>query len=483
MSAVTAFLSWVINQAGAAVMMPVIIFLLGLIFGARPGRSFRAAVSIGVGFTGLFLVLGMLIGALAPATQAMSKRFDLHLTIVDVGWPTLAAISFGTPYAFTLFLAIFALNVLLILLRFTRTLDIDLWNYWSFAYVFSMVWIVTHSFWLALLAAAIYAAFCFKLADWTAPVLADYFKMPGISLPHGDTVVWSPIGMALDALWDRIPVIRDIRIEAGELQRRLGVLGDPMIVGLVIGLVIGVLGYGTLPMTPDALAQILRLGVTAAAFMALMPRMVALLMEGLIPISEAVRQLMARRFPGRQLYLGLDAAVVVGDPAIVATALLLTPVTLLVAAILPGNRVLPFADLSVLVFLLIWAVAPSRGNIFRGLLNGILVVIPLMLLIATDVAPQVTQVAHAVGAEVPQGSTVTAMAAGFKVLSWPLLVLFWALGGQPVGASRVVLALLFLLAYLALWLLVARRPAARFAAGAEAVAAGSGGATARPLQA
>ena len=55
----------------------------------------------------------------------------------------------------------------------------------------------------------------------------------------------------------------------------------------------------------------------------LMPRMVKILMEGLIPVSESVKEFLQKRDlgKGRELTIGLDAAVAVGHPAVIATAL------------------------------------------------------------------------------------------------------------------------------------------------------------------
>ena len=58
-----------------------------------------------------------------------------------------------------------------------------------------------------------------------------------------------------------------------------------------------------------------------AAVLVLMPRMVALLMEGLIPISEGARSYIQKRFPGKNVYIGLDTAIVIGHPANMAVAL------------------------------------------------------------------------------------------------------------------------------------------------------------------
>ena len=61
-----------------------------------------------------------------------------------------------------------------------------------------------------------------------------------------------------------------------------------------------------------------------AGVMVLMPRMVKLLMEGLIPISEGAREFLQKRFgedsENAKIYIGLDAAVTTGHPAVIATA-------------------------------------------------------------------------------------------------------------------------------------------------------------------
>ena len=36
------------SQLGATVGLPIIIFIFGLVLGAKPGRAFRAAITIGL---------------------------------------------------------------------------------------------------------------------------------------------------------------------------------------------------------------------------------------------------------------------------------------------------------------------------------------------------------------------------------------------------------------------------------------------------
>ena len=50
---------------GSPVMLPIIIFILGLILGQKVGRAFVSAITVGVGFIGLGNVGGKLAGNLA----------------------------------------------------------------------------------------------------------------------------------------------------------------------------------------------------------------------------------------------------------------------------------------------------------------------------------------------------------------------------------------------------------------------------------
>lgn len=78
---------------GAVVVLPLIIFIIGLFFKLRAKDAFKSGLTIGIGFVGINLVIGMLVGNLGTATQQMSERFNLNLTTMDVGWPVESAIS------------------------------------------------------------------------------------------------------------------------------------------------------------------------------------------------------------------------------------------------------------------------------------------------------------------------------------------------------------------------------------------------------
>jgi galactitol PTS system EIIC component len=96
----TSAVKYIINL-GPTVMLPIILTIIGLMFGLGLKRSFKSGITIGIGFVGINLVIGLLTGTggLGEAAQKMVSNFGLHLSIIDVGWPAAAAIAWASPIA------------------------------------------------------------------------------------------------------------------------------------------------------------------------------------------------------------------------------------------------------------------------------------------------------------------------------------------------------------------------------------------------
>jgi PTS system galactitol-specific IIC component len=418
---------------GAPVMMPLIITLVGLALRQGFARSFRAGLTVGVGFIAVGLVVGLLGNVVGPKAMAFAKVLGLKLDTLDVGWPMGAAVSFASPIAAVVIPLVLALNVVLVVTKVTRTVDVDLWNYWHFIYTGAITYAATHSFLLGLAAACLTALVIFKLADWTAPAVEHHFGLPGISLPHTETVNWAPLMYALEKIERRIPVLERMKADPVAIRQRLGLLGEPILMGAILGLFVGALG--SVPLWHEHrygawLKEVLTLAVTMATVLVVLPKVVAILMEGLIPISEGARDYLQKRFPDRDVLIGLDAAVVIGHPANMAIALLCIPIALLLSMVLPGNRMLPFGDLAALPFYILWGVAVSRGNLVRGLINAVVILV-LILYIGTSLGPLTTELARASGFH-PEGVLGDAsdyqqwsgIALGSHVVPWIIVQLF-----------------------------------------------------------
>ncbi|MDA8194900.1 MAG: hypothetical protein M0Z53_13015 [Thermaerobacter sp.] len=448
----SAIISYIMTL-GPDVILPVIIFIFGLVLRLPVGKAFRAGVIIGVGFVGINLVIGLLGNTVGPAAQAMVKHSGIHLTALDVGWPSTAAIAFGSAVGALAIPVGLVVNVLMLIAGLTMTLDIDLWNYWHIAFGGALVAIVTGSFELGIFAEVIAMVFILALADWSQPWVKRYFGYDNISFPHGTSTPYFVLALLFNKLFDVIPGFSQWDASPEALQKRFGIFGDSMILGLVFGLLIGIVAG--LPVS-----QILTLGITVAAVMVILPRMVAILMEGLIPVADGASSMLQKRFPGRKLFIGMDTALLVGSPATIAASVVLVPITLGLAFILPGNHTLPFVDLGTIPFILALMTPVFNGNVLRTIVGGALAMIPT-LYIATAMSGLMTQAARQVGFKFPPGAVhITSLVDGGNLL--PFVV------RESAAFGGVGLAVLFVLSLgFAYYVrkLVTRRPPAEGATG------------------
>jgi PTS system galactitol-specific IIC component len=310
---------------------------------------------------------------------------------------------------------ILVVNVGLILLNLTKTLDIDIWNYWHMIAAAATAYVVTKNWWFAILCGIIYEIAVLIIADKTAPKVAEFYGLDGISFPTGSAAAYGLLGIPIGWVVSKIPGIKKWDVDPQTIQKRFGVFGEPMVMGIVIGMLLAALGGYSVP-------NILKLGMSMGGVMFLMPRMVKILMEGLIPIQEGAQKLLQEKYGNRKIYLGMDAALSTGSPATLATGLLMVPITLFLAIILPGNRVLPFGDLATIPFFAALIVPSRKGNIVHSVLSATIVMV-FALLMATDFGPTLTSMMHGIVAFPKGASEVTNLDTGGNVLNWLILKL------------------------------------------------------------
>lgn len=381
---------------GPAVFLPLIIFILGLVVGLKPARAFRAGLTIGIGFTGLMLILQHLIGAqVGPAAQAMIERTGLQLEYFDIGWTPAAAIAFAWPIAVLMFPLQIVINLVMLFFGWTKTLNVDMWNVWVKAYLGGLaVQILGPNYLIIFVLASVMIILELKLGDWTAYMVQEYVGVPGISIPHS-TVLNLLIAAPVDWVVDKIPGINKIKTDPETLRTRFGFLGENMTVGLIVGILLGILaGYD--------MKGVVQLAIVAAATLTLLPRMAVLFMEGLAPISEAAGEFMKKRMPGREVFIGLDWPILAGNPATYAAGILFVPITLLLALVLPGNKTLPFGSLGDPWVISMVGVIVG-GDLLRMVISGTFVT-AVLLITATYFAPALTAFAESVAFEMPAGS-------------------------------------------------------------------------------
>jgi len=423
---------------GATIMLPIIIFILALILGAKFGRAFRAGITVGIAFIGINLVVNLMWGSLSEVGQALVTNLGIERSVYDVGWPSAAAIAFGTDVGLAVIPVALLVNLIMLVTRLTKTLNVDIWNFWHFALVYGLI------------AAAIAAAFALFLADWTAKAVQSFYNLPGISIPHLTTCPGVPFAILVNWIFEKIPGLRDLKADPDTIRKKWGIFGEPVVLGFIIGLILGILAYAfNIPedqSTMVTISKILGVGMNLGAVMLLLPRMVAILMEGLIPVSEAAREFMQKRASGREIYIGLDSAILIGHPASISAALILVPIAILLSLILPGNKVILFADLAIIPFVVALFAPLMKGNIVRMIVAGT-IELAVGFYIASSMAPIFTQAAVDAGFAMPEGAVqITSIGDGFLWTSWLFTNLpKWLGGALGIVVLFVLLALVMFL--------------------------------------
>lgn len=415
---------------GASVMLPIVIAMISICIGIKIGKAIRSGLMIGVGFVGLSLIVDMMNAELGPAAEAMSEKFGLSLSVVDIGWPGASPMTWASNIALVAIPVAILVNLVMLFLKLTKTVNIDIWNIWHMTFTGAICYAVTGNYWLGILGVVVHAIFSYKLGDLWAPLMSDYFELDGLTVPHGTSAYMAPIACVIDEVIDKIPGFNKIDITADTLQEKVGVLGEPVVIGGILGTVIGFLaGYGP--------QEALPLGIKMSAVMVLMPKIVKCIMEGLMPLSERAKELLTRKFGNAEFYIGLDPAILLGDSQVVTAGLLFIPITLLIAVLIPGNRVLPFADLATIGFFIAISVAVHKGNLFRTLFSGS-AIMTMTIWIANQTIPWMTALAKSTGST--DGSNlVAAMDQG----GCPITYVYTQIFSQENIVGTVVIAAIY----------------------------------------
>lgn len=372
---------------GAAVMMPVIFTVLGLCIGIRFADAFKSGLKVGVGFVGLSVVTALLTSALGPALDTVVNIYHLQLRVFDMGWPAAASVAYNTAVGAFIIPVCIGVNILMLFTKTTRTVNIDLWNYWHFAFIGAVIYFASDSLALGFFGAVVCYILTLIIADMTAGRFQKFYKdMDGISIPQPFCAGFAPFAWIINKVLDRIPGVEKLNVDAEGMKRKFGLMGEPLFLGVVVGIVIGCLTCETWGRIVERIPYILGLGIKMGAVMELIPRVTGLFIEGLKPISDATRQLIARRFKGAEgLNIGMSPALVIGHPATLVVSLLLIPVSLICAVLLPGNQFLPLASLAGLFYVFPLVLPFTKGNVFKTFVVG-MVVIVLGLYMVTGLA-------------------------------------------------------------------------------------------------
>ncbi|MBQ9037080.1 MAG: hypothetical protein IJ115_06490 [Erysipelotrichaceae bacterium] len=393
-------ISQFIYNLGAVLMVPLVMFVLSMVFGMGFKKSLRVGITVAVGLTGVYLILDFFIAGIGEAANILGEKYGGALTFVDIGWSSFSAIGWASKIGLIFIPIGIITNLIMLALNWTNHLSVNIWDYWEAIVGGMITQLLSGSFVLGLVAATACHMINIKVGDWTADQMQDFFGFPGIVSYAPGYAEWGLIGKPIAWLMDHIPGLNKVHLTPEEMSEKVGIFGEPIFIGFFIGLVMGLIAG------MDVTASLMT-GVNLAAAMYIQPKMIGILMEGLVPVSDGAKEFLQKHAPNRKLFIGLDPAIGTGNATALAVAALMVPTAIVLALFLPGSKVMPLADLTFIVFFSMWAAAVNKGDVLKSYLTTVIMTIfciysnaytaPIMNRLAMDsglISETATQVTH-----------------------------------------------------------------------------------------
>ncbi|RMC51734.1 PTS galactitol transporter subunit IIC [Lactobacillus sp. ESL0263] len=438
---------------GASVVVPIMIFIVALCLRVKPKTAMMSAFYAGVGLTGF----GWIIQAFTPTITKIIKQMvnitGIKLPIVDIGWQAGSLASFGSTVGLSFFVFGLIAEILLFAFGVTKIfMASNLWNNFGFMIWGTVCYYVTHNFWLSLGLSFFMLLYALALAEIQADRWSDYYGVKNASVASLHNIEQVIPAIILDPLWNLLG-FNKVKMTPEYFKNKLGVFGEPTTLGALLGLIIGILGNLTRLGTLQAWGQILSVAVQLSAVMTIFPLITNVFSKAFTPLADEIDKNAHKDKEGtkatnevtnkKRWFLGVDDGVGYGEPATIISGVILIPIMVLIAFILPGNKTLPIVDLISLPFMVESIVALTRGNILKVIANGI-VWFSLGLYASSWLGSFYTGAVSHYGVALPAGIVLIT---SFNLMARPLNALVFAafVSQNPLYIGLVIVVYLALL--------------------------------------
>ncbi|MCS4488001.1 PTS galactitol transporter subunit IIC [Streptococcus sciuri] len=437
---------------GASTVVPAMIFIVSLFLKVNPKKAFFSALRAGVGLTGFGWVISSFAPLVTKYIQQMVETTGLNLPIVDIGWQAGSLTAFSSEIGLSFFVFGLLIELGLFLVGITRVfVPSNLWNNFGYMVWGTMAYATTGNFALSFAFMVFVLLYSLVMSEVLADRWADYYGVKNATINSIHNIETLIPALILDPIWNMLG-INKVKLNPESLKNKLGIFGEPMVLGFILGMIIGVLGSLKELGNFEAWGGILSFAVSLAAVMTIFPLITGVFASAFAPLAAAVESNKKkeseseRKVDKKRWFIAVDDGVGFGEPATIIAGLILVPIMVFISLLLPGNKALPVVDLIAIPFMIEAMIAVTKGNILKAILNGI-VWFSLGLYAASALGPIYTDAVQQFGAALPAGVTLIM---SFNLLAHPLtaVVFFAWISGNPlyIGISiAVYLVSLFLL--------------------------------------
>lgn len=429
-----AVLQTIMNAFGAAILVPVVIFIICLIMRINIKKSINSAILAGVGLVGFSMITDYFTPVISPVVNKMVKIAHLNLPVLDIGWQATAVIAYSTKIGMIFIGVLLVWQIFLFAIKWTNVfMPSDLWNNYSLILWGSETFLLTNNMWLASVLMLFGNMVCLLYSEVIAKRWSTYYGYPQCTLTAPHQVGNVPYALAMNWLFSKLGVDK-VNLNPETIQKKLGFLGDPMIIGFIIGFGLGIIGNITTLTSINSWGQIFTVGITTSAVMAIFPKVGSLFASAFSAITSASQKSMQKG--GREWYVAVNDALGYGETATLTTGILMIPFALILAFILPGNIIVPVMCLTGFAYDSEINIALADGNIFKALIMDICI-FSGQLYIGSYFASTFTKISREVGVNMPKGSL---MVIGFVAANITMgLITIAFLTQNPIIIGAVVL--------------------------------------------
>lgn len=431
-------LSNIMDSFGAAIVVPVIIFFIALVMKVKPKKAFNAALNAGIGLTGFNMIIGAYSPIVTPVVQRMVAETGVNLRILDTGWQATSVVAYSTQVGM-IFLGLgLLMQLILFVLKFTNIfMPSDLWNNYSFMLWGSMLYIATGNLWLSIGLMVLSNLYCFVFSEIVAKRWSTYYGYPSCTITAPHHICSVPLAIGIDWILTKLGANK-VQWNPEKIQEKLGFLGEPTSLGLVLGSLLGLAGNFMRLNTLEGWGEIATVGIATAAIMAIFPKIAGIFASAFMTITDASKKTAKSGGKNRVWFLAINDAAGYGETSTLLTGMLLMPIVLILAIILPGNETLPMVDLIAIPYMIELIICISNGNIFKSLISGTIWCIGGLYMI-TAVAPIFTEVAMEVGVNLPEGALlICSFAVMTNHIMGGLFLIFLTQNPFLIGLSVIV---------------------------------------------
>lgn len=383
--------------------------------------------------TGFSWIINQFTPIVIKIVYKMVNNTGIKSPIVDIGWEAGAVASFGSAIGLTFFIFGLLVEIILFATRITKVfMPSNLWNNFVFMLWGSLAFYVTHDWWLSLGLSFFMLLYTLLFAEIQADRWSTYYKSKNITVCSAQNIVQTIPAILLDPLWNRLGFNRTT-LTPTTLKHKLGIFGESPILGAALGLFISLIANIKELNQVSAWEQIFQFTIQLSAVITIFPLIATVFNMAFTPLAEQIDKSRKQKQKSnlgieinpihdkKRWFLAVDDSVGYGESATIISGIVLIPIMLILAFLLPGNKTLPIVDLVFLPFMVESIVAITNGNILKVIATSI-VWFSLGLYTASWLGPIYTYAIAHYGVTIPAG---VILVTSFSLMAQPFNALIF----------------------------------------------------------